>query len=115
MSSNVIPILPRGNRPRLLRKVVKADRRGRAKVVRDYRLRVSGERIMAQKPRPCASKGSCVSPLRQINTGTDYVVITGPEVKRMGKHLVPVAVAYHIDETCLPKELHPMIRFFKQR
>ena len=115
MSSNVIPILPRGNRPRLLRKVVKADRRGRAKVVRDYRLRVSGERIMAQKPRPCHAAPACVDYHGKINTGTEYVVITGPEVKRMGKLFVPVAVAYHIDETCLPKELHPMIRFFKQR
>lgn len=107
----------RDGRPLVIRRVVRKDRHGRAKVARDSKAGISIERIKARVPRPCGYyKCPHLDRLRYgrqegiISEGTEFARLDSGERRRMGGRLVPIFREYHFD--CLPPEARPLLRFF---
>lgn len=85
-------------RPRLIRRVVKQDAKGRAKVARDSKAGIQMERVTARKsPRPCSHR-DCPMPGQMIEVGAEYAKVTDHNTRD-----------FHFD--CVPPEARPLVRF----
>lgn len=93
------------SRPRVIRKVTKMGRDGRPKVVRDRRLQLTAERVVASTPKKCCQE-NCWAVEHLIAPGSTYIKITYP---RIGFSRYPVSKVFHLG--CTPAETHPMMRF----
>lgn len=96
-------------KPRIIRKVTKMGRDGRPKVVRDYYLGITVERVKASAPRRCADPG-CPWP---IDRGYFYCKVTDPYDFARGVRVRGMSIStkdYHA--RCLPPKLIPVRRFF---
>lgn len=95
-------------RPRIIRRVVKTDAKGRAKIARDRKARITMERITARDSRCCA--GTCNG---MITPKTEYAKVTRPtDYKNLGRRrLVPDPKCFHFE--CVPPEAKPLVRFLR--
>jgi hypothetical protein len=101
--------LHRDGRPRVIRKVVKTDSRGRAKRVRDRKIGVDIERVKARGHHPCGNR-ACPHG-RVIEPGVRYAKVILTHRRRfIAGRSIPEMRDYHFD--CLPEPFLPMVRFF---
>lgn len=96
-------------RPRVIRKVIKTDKQGRAKKVRDRKIGYDMERVKALGYRRCNSAACRMD--KTIEPGTRYARITIIGQGRFsGGRLIPLTRDYHFE--CVLPECRPTLRFF---
>jgi hypothetical protein len=104
------------SKPAIIRRVIKADRFGKPKIVRDYRAFITVERILAAKARWCAAGNGCQHNRDRfthaiIERGDYYAALT--ENNKVGRYVGhPPTHNYHFE--CLPPKAKPMVRFFAE-
>ncbi len=95
-------------KPRVIRKVIKNDAKGRAKVARDRKINVTMERMTARTNHLCHYHACPWD--KVIESKTEYAAITRLDaVRRIGSNMVPAeAKRFHFD--CVPPETRPLVR-----
>lgn len=101
-------------RPRVIRKVIKVDAKGRPKIARDRKTFIQMERVVARVSRGCAAGKECKfnNPLTEgvIYAGDTYAKITDGAIRRRGGgYKWPESRDYHF--ACVPPEARPLVRF----
>lgn len=95
-------------RPRVIRKVIHTDSKGRPKVARDRKINVTMERMTARTSHLCHYYACPWD--RVIEPKTEYAAITSlGAVRRIGSQMVPESRRFHFD--CVPPEARPLVRF----
>lgn len=99
------------SKPRVIRKVVKRDAKGRPKIARDLKTDITMERVKAMHDRDCEYRGcpmpgGVIAGITQYAKVTDHRRLDGPRVKG---RVLSRARDYHFD--CVPPEARPLVRF----
>jgi hypothetical protein len=94
---------------RIIRRVVKTDKKGRPKVARDRKTGIDMERVTARTQQPCARGIHCPHG-GLIFGGTEYAKVSDMnKARRMGGAFIPDVKDYHFE--CVPPEARPLVRF----
>ena len=96
--------------PRVIRKVIRRDKKGNPKIARDLKAGLTAERIKAGVPRLC--DGACIYPNKTIHEGSTYLKVfdfsepsDGPFIR--GRR-IQTAKNYHPD--CVPGKALYVVR-----
>lgn len=108
-------------KPRVIRRVIKNDSKGRPKRARDRKIGADMERVTARSIRPCSSykcphfNEATHGKTGVITPGTEYAKVHANEGRPM--HIRGRTVYsprdYHFD--CVPEKYRPLIRFLVSR
>lgn len=98
----------RNGRPRIIRRVFKFGKDGRAKIARDRRTRIQMERVKAQVERKCSHPACLRGGI--ITVGTEFAKLMTPQTRFRGRSW-PESYPYHFE--CVPPDARPLVRFFQ--